>query len=108
MLVFLTAAMAIGKVGAATGLNDWLAVTLLPDQLPENIFVLAVFIGAIAIVIHMFIGSVMLNGSGGPRILVCTNALGIESFCNCSHYLSGGLYPLYHAIPSFEYFSGAR
>lgn len=81
VLVFLTAAMAIGKVGAATGLNDWLAVTLLPDKLPENIFILAVLIGGIAIVIHMFIGSVIAAmGVAVPAILVCTNALGIDPF----------------------------
>ncbi len=81
VLVFLTAAMAIGKVGAETGLNDWLAVTLFPGKMPENIFILAIFIGVIAVVIHMFIGSVIAAmGVAVPAVLVCTNALGINPF----------------------------
>ncbi|MFR3727463.1 SLC13 family permease [Lacrimispora sp.] len=81
VLVFLTAAMAIGKVGAETGLNNWLAVTLLPGELPGNIFILAIFIAIIAIVIHMFIGSVIAAmGVAVPAVLVCTNALGINPF----------------------------
>lgn len=81
VLVFLTAAIAIGKVGAETGLNDWLAVTLLPEKMPENIFMLAIFIGVIAVVIHMFIGSVIAAmGVVVPAVLVCTNALGIDPF----------------------------
>ena len=43
-LFFLTAALAIGKVGAYTGMNEWLATTLLPEQLPHNPFLLAALI----------------------------------------------------------------
>lgn len=81
VLIFLTAAIAIGKVGAVTGLNEWLANTLLPETLPENVFVLAVFIAAVAVIIHMFIGSVIAStGVAIPAILVCTNALGINPY----------------------------
>ena len=40
VMVFLTAAMAIGKVGAATGMNAWIADTILPDRLPENLLLM--------------------------------------------------------------------
>lgn len=58
-LVFLTAAMAIGTVGAETGMNTWIANVVLPANVPSNIFVLALLIAAITVVIHMFMGSVM-------------------------------------------------
>lgn len=79
VLVFLTSAIAIGKVGAVTGMNEWLAATLLPKTMPGNILVLAIMIAAIAILIHMFMGSVIaVMGVAIPAILVCTNALGIN------------------------------
>ena len=58
-LMFLTAAMAIGSVGGATGMNAWIADVVLPASVPENIYLLALLIAALSIVIHMFMGSVM-------------------------------------------------
>ena len=58
-LVFLTAAMGIGSVGAATGMNDWIASVLLPGAVPSNAFVLALLIAAVTVLIHMFMGSVV-------------------------------------------------
>lgn len=78
VLVFLTSAMAIGGVGGASGMNKWLADTILPANLPENIFVLALLIAAIAIVVHMFMGSVIaVMGVLIPSLLIATEALGI-------------------------------
>ncbi len=37
-LMFLTAAMAVGSVGGATGMNAWIADVVLPSSVPENIF----------------------------------------------------------------------
>lgn len=59
VMVFLTAAIAIGKVGAVTGMNDWIAATLMPAAMPDNPFLLALCISVLAIVIHMFMGSVI-------------------------------------------------
>lgn len=58
-LMFLTAAMAIGSVGGATGMNAWIADVVLPNAVPENIYVLALLIAALTMIIHMFMGSVM-------------------------------------------------
>ena len=56
-----------------------MAGTLLPKTMPGNILVLAIMIAAIAILIHMFMGSVIaVMGVAIPAILVCTNALGIN------------------------------
>ena len=58
-LMFLTAAMAIGTVGGATGMNAWIADVVLPSTAPTNPFLFALLVCAITMVIHMFMGSVM-------------------------------------------------
>ena len=58
-MVFLTAAVAIGRVGMATGMNQWIAETLLPREMPENFLLLALLIALTVILIHMFMGSVI-------------------------------------------------
>lgn len=78
VMVFLTSAIAIGKVGAETGMNKWLAATLLPSTLPANIVVMSLLVAVIAVIIHMFMGSVIaVMGVAIPSILACTDALGI-------------------------------
>lgn len=79
VLVFLTSAMAIGTVGGATGMNSWLANTILPANLPSNIFVLALLMAVIAMVIHMFMGSVIaVMGVAIPSLLIATEAMGVS------------------------------
>ena len=78
-LVFLTAAMGIGTVGGATGMNDWIANVVLPSSVPSNIFVLALLIAAITVIIHMFMGSVMaVLGICVPAFLAFTSGTGIS------------------------------
>ncbi len=73
-LFFLTAALAIGKVGAYTGMNEWLATTLLPEQLPHNPFLLAALITLVAIIVHMILGSVLaVMGIIIPTFLVLSS-----------------------------------
>lgn len=79
VLIFLTAAISIGKVGAVTGMNTWLADTILPNSVSSNLFVLAAFITVIAILIHMVLGSVIaVMGIVIPAILIFTEPLGIN------------------------------
>jgi len=79
VLLFLTAAMAIGKVGGVTGMNTWIANTILPSTIPTNIFVLAAFIGLISIILHMLLGSVIaVMGVAIPALLVFTGPMGIN------------------------------
>jgi di/tricarboxylate transporter len=79
VLLFLTAAMAIGKVGGATGMNAWIADTILPSSVPANPFVLAALIAAISIVIHMVLGSVIaVMGVAIPALLAFTLPMGIN------------------------------
>ncbi|PQL11473.1 SLC13 family permease [Veillonella sp. T11011-6] len=78
-LLFLTAAVAIGRVGGQTGMNTWLAQTLLPSAVPENMFILGAFITVISIAIHMCFGSVVaVMGIVIPAMLAFTETLGIS------------------------------
>lgn len=78
-LVFLTAAMAIGSVGGATGMNAWIADVVLPSSVPENIYLLALLIAVLSMVIHMFMGSVMaVLGVCVPAFIAFTSGSGVS------------------------------
>lgn len=79
VLLFLTAAMTIGKVGNVTGMNSWIAETVLPSSIPSNPFVLAMIIGAISMCIHMVLGSVIaVMGIAIPALLIFTESININ------------------------------
>ena len=79
VLLFITAATAIGKVGAETGMNAWLAQVLLPSQAPSNLFVLTALITTFTIVVHMLLGSVLsVMGVAVPALIIFTSNLGIS------------------------------
>ena len=74
-LLFLNAALTIGKVGAITGMNDWIVSVILPSSVPENIFLLGLLIAAISIGLHMVLGSVMaVMGIAIPAFLAYTSS----------------------------------
>lgn len=78
-LFFLTAALGIGTVGAVTGMNKWIAATMLPAHVPSNIFVFALFVTAFAVVIHLVLGSVLaVMGIVTPAIIAYTAGSGIS------------------------------
>lgn len=78
-LVFLTAAMGIGTVGGATGMNGWIAQVVLPSSAPSNLFVLSLLIAVITVVIHMFMGSVMaVLGICVPAFVAFTFGSGVS------------------------------
>lgn len=77
VLVFLTAAMAIGKVGGTTGMNAWIA-SLLPSQVAGGAVVIACIIVLISFCVHMLLGSVIaVMGVAVPAILAFAEPLGI-------------------------------
>lgn len=79
VLLFLTAAMTIGKVGGSTGMNNWIAETILPSTIPSNPYMLAIVIAIIAIGIHMILGSVIaVMGIAIPALLIFTQPMGIN------------------------------
>ncbi|WP_440977621.1 SLC13 family permease [Sedimentibacter sp. LTW-03] len=79
VLLFLTAAMTIEKVGGVTGMNTWIADTILPSSIPENPYILAVIIAVISMGIHMFLGSVIaVMGIAIPALLIFTEPMGIS------------------------------
>ena len=78
VMVFLTAAIAIGKVGGVTGMNAWIADTLLPASMPANPILLALIIAILSVVIHMFMGSVIaVMGVTIPAFLTFAQSSGI-------------------------------
>lgn len=79
VLIFLTAAVAIGRVGGDTGMNAWIANTVLPSTVPDNPFILAAFIATISIIIHMLLGSVIaVMGIVIPAMLAFTSQMGVN------------------------------
>lgn len=79
VLLFLTAAMTIGKVGAVTGMNTWIADTILPSSIPSNPYMLAIIIAVISVAIHMVLGSVIaVMGIAIPALLIFTEPMGIN------------------------------
>ena len=78
VLVFLTAAMAIGHVGADTGMNAWIA-SFMPTSVPDNMFIIAAIIVALSFAVHMLLGSVIaVMGVAVPAILAFAQPLGID------------------------------
>ena len=78
VLIFLTAAVAIGRVGGATGMNAWIAQTVLPGTVPSDPYILAAFIATISIIIHMLLGSVIaVMGIIIPAMITFTSQMGI-------------------------------
>jgi len=70
-LLFLTAAMAIGKVGEVSGMNNWVATSVLPASVPANPWVFALLATAASIAVHMVLGSVMaVYGIVAPTLLL--------------------------------------
>lgn len=59
IVIFVTGALAIGTVGKATGMSDWLAATLLPATPPQNPYAFAALVGGAAMLIHMVLGSAL-------------------------------------------------
>lgn len=82
LLLFLTGAMAIGAVGSATGMNAWIAQTVMPASISSNPFVIAAFVSIITIVLHMFLGSlVTVMSIAVPILLSFTAGMDINPIC---------------------------
>lgn len=78
-LLFLSAALAISKVGASTGMTAWLFDTIMPSSMPANPFLMALIITAIGIVCHMVLGScIAVMGLVGPAVVGFATTLGIS------------------------------
>lgn len=78
-LFFLTAALSIGKIGAITGMNSWIASVILPASIPENIYLFALLITVVSVGLHMVLGSVMaVMGVAIPAFLSYTQGSGLN------------------------------
>ena len=79
ILIFLTAAIAIGRVGAVTGSNEFVAHLLFPETVPTNIILMSLVIAGVAVAIHMVLGSVIAVLSVvAPAAIAFTEPLGIS------------------------------
>jgi di/tricarboxylate transporter len=79
VLLFVSAAMAIGRVGAVTGMNEWIAHTLMPSAVPVNPFLFAGLVTTISVVIHMLLGSVIsVMGVAIPTVLTYASSNGMN------------------------------
>jgi len=79
ILIFLTAAIAIGRVGAVVGSNEFVAHLLFPETLPSSFILTAILIAAVAVAIHMVLGSVIAVLSVvAPAAVAFTEPLGIS------------------------------
>lgn len=77
-IVYLTAAVAIGRVGTASGMTVWITDTLFPSVLPENIFLLGLAIAGVCMLLHMFLGSTITSNSVIiPSMLLCVQGTGM-------------------------------
>ncbi len=59
IIFFVMGALAIGVVGKATGMSDWLASSILPATVPANPYAFAALVGGATMVIHMVLGSAL-------------------------------------------------
>jgi di/tricarboxylate transporter len=79
VLIFLTAAVAIGRVGSITGMNQWLAELVLPAETPGSMLYFALLTAGISIVLHMFLGSVIaVMGMAIPAFIIFAESCGIN------------------------------
>ena len=79
-LLFLCAALAVGAVGGATGMNAWLAGALLPHPDGGGVASFMTVAVLVCVVLHMFLGSTMaVIGIAGPAIIEYGVATGVSA-----------------------------
>lgn len=79
VLIFLTAAVSIGRIGGLTGMNSWISSVILPGTIPSNIFLLAIMIAVVSVLLHMVLGSVIaVMGIAIPAFLVFSEGSGLN------------------------------
>ena len=99
-LMFLTAAMAIGSVGGATGMNAWIADVVLPSTVPANPYLFALLVCALTMIIHMFMGSVMAGlGICVPAFPHLCSGNQRNAYCRCTDRFHRYQPPLHPALP---------
>lgn len=100
-LIFVMGAMSIGAAAAETGMSAYLANVVFPDSMPTNIYALAIIIGAITILMHMFLGSSVSTASVVVTMLLAYFAnssfdpLILTLFCYTAVYMHY-LFPFQH------------
>jgi len=79
VLIFLTAAIAIGRVGLVVGANEFIASLMFPMSTPENMILMGIIVISAAVIVHMLLGSVIAVLSVViPATLAFTSGLDIN------------------------------
>lgn len=100
-LLFICAAIAIGNVGGATGMNQWLAKTLMPGHMAGGMFSFIFISMIVCMVIHAFLGSnLAVMGICAPAIISFGQDFGVSPTVSalvvyCSLFLHW-LLPIHH------------
>lgn len=77
-LLFLCAALSIGSIGKLTGMNEWIAASLMPSSMSSNPYIFALAACGICMIIHMVLGSTLaVLGIAAPAIVTFGAAVGI-------------------------------
>lgn len=77
-LFFLCAALAIGTVGEATGMNEWVAGLLIPAHVSANPYIFAVIAMGVCMIMHMVLGSTLaVLGIISPAIVSFGTSIGV-------------------------------
>lgn len=77
-LFFLTAALAIGTVGKATGMNAWIVDKLLPAAPPASPLLFGLLSVAICVPLHMVLGSTLaVLGIAAPALVTFGTQMGL-------------------------------
>ncbi len=79
-LLFMTAALAIGTVGKATGMNEWVVASLLPAAPPASPLILMLTVAAVCIPLHMVLGSTLaVLGIAAPAMVAYGTQAGLPA-----------------------------
>lgn len=102
-LMFLSAALAISRVGGSTGMTAWMFDTIFPSTMPSNPIAFAAIITAIAVICHMVLGScIAVMGLVAPAVVLFAGSMGISPlvpvFITYTSIYAHYVFP-YHNLP---------
>lgn len=81
-LIYVTAAVAIGRVGMSSGMMRWITDTVLPSGFPNNIWMMSLVISLLCMLLHVFLGStIAANSVIIPSMLLATASSGLPPLC---------------------------
>ena len=81
-VIYLTAAVAIGRVGRTSGMTSWITENILPSRFPDNIWALVLTVSVMCMFLHIFLGStIAANSVIIPSMLLSTASTDLSPLC---------------------------